>query len=153
MGDEILKTVTTLILSLILSSTLVVAKNDKFTENSRKKIAEYDKFFSQISEKRLGVSNSKINTVKNPFMMTYSKVVVKDSNSTVTIEKPTYTLTATFDKKAKLNGQWYKLYSKIGDFKLVSIRSNSVILEDKHSKKKFFIIRKNNVSKIKFSSK
>ena len=152
MGDEVLKTVTTLILSLILSSTLVVAKSDKFTENSREKIVEYDKFFSQISEKRLGVSNSKIDTVKNPFIMTYSKIVVKDSNSTVTVKKPTYTLTATFNKKAKLNGQWYKLYSEIGDFKLVSIRSNSVIIENEHSKKELFI-RKSNVSKIKFSSK
>ena len=152
MGDEILKTIIALILSLILSSTLMAAKNDEFTENFREKIAEYDKFFSEISEKRLGVSNSKIDTVKNPFIMTYGKVVVKDGNSTVKIKKPTYTLTAIFNKKAKLNGRWYKLYSKIGDFKLVSIGSNSVIIENEHSKKELFI-RKSNVSKIKFSSK
>ena len=152
MGDEILKTVITLILSLILSSTLVAAKNDKFTENFREKIAEYDKFFSQISEKRLGVSNSKIDTIKNPFIMTYSKVVVKDDNGTVTIKKPTYTLNAILNKKAKLNGQWYKLHSQIGDFKLTSIGSNSVIIKNEHSKKELFI-RKSNVSQIKFSSK
>ena len=79
MGDEILKTAIALILSLILSSTLEAANNDKFKD----KIAQYDKLFSQISEKRIGVSNSKINTVKNPFIMTYSKVVVEDGNGTV----------------------------------------------------------------------
>lgn len=143
MGDEILKPIVTLILSLILSSTLVAAKND---------IKEYDKLFSQIGKKRIGISNSQIDRVKNPFIMTYSKVVVKDGNGTVTIKKPTYTLTAILNNKAKLNGQWYKLHSEIGDFKLVSIRSNSVIIKNEHSKKELFI-RKSNVSKIKFSSK
>ncbi len=151
MGDEILKTVVALILSLILSSTLVAAKNDKFTENFKEKIAEYEKFFTQISEKRIGVSNSKIDTIKNPFIMAYNKVV-KDGNSTVIIKKPTYTLTAIFNKKAKLNGQWYKLHSEIGDFKVTSIRSNSVIIKNEHSKKELFI-RKSNVRQIKFSSK
>jgi len=152
MGDEILKTIVALILSLILSSTLVAAKNDNFTESFKKKIAEYDKFFSQISEKRIGVSNSKIDTVKNPFIMTYSKLVAQDSNGTVIQKKPTYILTAIFNKKAKLNGQWYKLHSEIGDFKLASIRSNSVIIKNEHFKKELFI-RKSNVNKIKFSSK
>ena len=151
MGDEILKTVVALILSLILSSTLVAAKNDKIAENFKEKIAEYDKFFSQISEKRIGVSNSKIDTIKNPFIMTYNKVV-KDGNSTVIINKPAYTLTAILNKKAKLNGQWYKLHSEIGDFKLTSISSNSVIMRNEHSKKELFI-RNSNVRQIKFSSK
>ena len=152
MGDEILKTVIALILSLILSSTLVAANQHKFTENFKDKIAQYDKFFTQIGEQRIGVSNSKIDTVKNPFIMTYSKVVVKDGNGTVTIKKPTYILTVIFNKKAKINGQWYKLHSEIGDFKLTSIRSNSVIIKNEHSKKELFI-RKSNVSQIKFSSK
>ncbi|HIP44653.1 MAG TPA: hypothetical protein EYG93_04875 [Sulfurospirillum arcachonense] len=138
-----MKPIVTLILSLILSSTLVAAKND---------IKEYDKLFSQIGKKRIGISNSQIDRVKNPFIMTYSKVVAKDGNGTVTIKKPTYTLTAILNNKAKLNGQWYKLHSEIGDFKLVSIRSNSVIIKNEHSKKELFI-RKSNVSKIKFSSK
>jgi len=151
MGDEILKTVIALILSLILSSTIEAASNNNFTESFKDKMAQYDKFFSQISEKRVGVSNSKIDTVKNPFIMSYKKVV-KDGNGTVTVQKPTYILTATFDKKAKINGKWYKLHGDIGDFKLVSIRSNSVIIKNEHSKKELFI-RKSNVSKIKFSSK
>ena len=68
------------------------------------------------------------------------------------MKKPTYILTATLNKKAKINGQWYKLYGEIGDFKLTNIRSNSVIIKNEHSKKELFI-RKNDVSKIKFSSK
>jgi len=146
MGDEILKTVIMLFLLLIMSSSLVTA-ND-FKDN----ISEYDKLFTQISEKRIGVSNSKIDTIKNPFIMTYNKVIVKDGNSTVTIKKPTYILTGIFNKKAKINKQWHKLHSEIGDFKLTSIGTKSVIIKNGHSKKELFI-RKSNVSKIKFSSK
>ena len=152
MGDEILKTLVILILSLVLSSSLVAAKNNKFTENFKEKMAQYDKFFAQISEKRIGVSNSKIDTVKNPFIMTYKNVVVKDGNNTITVKKPTYLLTGILNKKAKLNGQWYRLNSQIGDFKLTNIGTKSVIIKNEHSKKEIFI-RKSDVSKIKFSSK
>ena len=141
MGDEILKTIIILIISLILSSTLVSAKDNV--------VAEYDKLFTQISKKRIGVSNSKIDRIKNPFI---SRAVVKDDNSTASVEKPTHILTAIFNKRAKLNGRWYKLHSKIGDFKLISIGTKSVIMKNGHSKKELFI-RNSDVNKIKFSSK
>jgi|LGOV01.1.fsa_nt_gb hypothetical protein len=152
MGDEVLKNILTIVFlfSLVLSSS--VAQEREFSENFKSKIAEYDKFFSQISEKRFGVPNSKIDSVKNPFIMSYKKVMVKDGNTTVEIKKPSYILSATFDKKAKINGKWHKLNSQIGDFKLISIRTKSVIIKNEHSKKELFI-RKSNVSKIKFSSK
>lgn len=67
-------------------------------------------------------------------------------------QEETFVVTAIFDKKAKINGTWYKLYSEIGEYKLVSIKRNSVIIKSEHSKKELFI-RKSNVGKIKFSSK
>ena len=153
MGDEVLKKIIfTLTLSLILSSALIAAKNDRFTNNFKSKLMEYDKFFTQIGEKRIGVSNSKINTVKTPFIITNSNVIIKDGNKTVKVKKPMYILNATFNNKAKVNGQWHKINSEIGDFKLTNIRSNSVIMRNEHSKKELFI-RNSNVSKIKFSSK
>ena len=152
MGDEVLKKILALTLSLTLSSALFAVDHDKFTGEFKSKLMEYDKFFAQISEKRIGVSNTKIDKVKNPFIMSYSKVVVQDGNKTIEVKKRTYILNATFNNKAKINGQWYKLNSEIGDFKLANVRSNSVIIKNEHSKKELFI-RKNDVSKIKFSSK
>ncbi len=146
-----MKTINIIILTLSLIISSVIAK-DKLTENFKDKLSEYDKFFSQISEKRVGVENKKIDEVKNPFIMTYNKIKVKDGNSTVAVKKSTYVLNAIFSNKAKINGIWYKQNSTIGDFKLTSIRSNSVIMKNEHSKKELFI-RKSNVSKIKFSSK
>ena len=144
---KILKLVLTL--SLLLSVSMA---KDEFTQEFRNHIAEYDKFFAAIGKKRVGVSENKINSVKNPFIMSYPKIVVKDGNGTVLIKKPTYVLTVIFDNKAKINGQWYKLNSELGEFKLASISSKSVIIKNEHSKKELFI-RKSNVSKIKFSSK
>jgi len=150
MGDEVLKIVT-LIFTLLLLFSSAIAK-EVLTTEFKNKMTEYDKLFSQIGEKRIGVSNTKINMVKNPFLMTYKKVIIKDGNSTKEIKKPKYILTVIFDEKAKINGKWYKLNSKLGNFKLINIRSDSVIIQNEHSKKELFI-RKNDVSKIKFSSK
>ncbi len=91
MGDEVLKTIKVIILTLSLIISSVIAK-DKLTENFKDKLSEYDKFFSQISEKRVGVENKKIDEVKNPFIMTYNKIKVKDGNSTVAVKKSTYIL-------------------------------------------------------------
>ncbi len=143
--------IVTLIFTLLLLFSSAIAK-EVLTTEFKNKMTEYDKLFSQIGEKRIGVSNTKINMVKNPFLMTYKKVIIKDGNSTKEIKKPKYILTVIFDEKAKINGKWYKLNSKLGNFKLINIRSDSVIIQNEHSKKELFI-RKNDVSKIKFSSK
>ena len=152
MGDEILKKIILILtLSLIFSSALIAAKNDGFTENFKKRLMKYDNLFAQISKKRIGVSNSKINTIKTPFIRN-NKVKIKDSNETEKVKKPIYILNATFNNKAKVNGKWHNINSEIGKFKLTNIKSNSVTIKNGHSKKELFI-RNSNASKIKFSSK
>ena len=147
MGDEVLKTNKILIISLFVVVNLLASTNN----NIKNEIKEYDTLFEQIGQKRVGVSNSEINIVKNPFLMTNVKTVIKDGNTTK-IEKVKYVLSAIFSSKAKINGKWYKLNNEIDDFKLTKISSNSVIMRNEHSKKELFI-RKSNVGKIKFSSK
>jgi len=147
MGDEVLKTNKILIMSLFVVVNLLASANN----NIKKEIKEYDTLFEQIGQKRVGVSNSEINTIKNPFMMTNVKTVIKDGNTTK-IKTVKYVLNAIFSNKAKINGKWYKLNTEIDDLKLTKISSKSVIISNGHSKKELFI-RKSNVSKIKFSSK
>jgi len=147
MGDEILKNKTLLILFLFLLTNLGAIANDDI----KNKTKEYDKLFQQIGEKRIGVSNKKINEIQNPFIMADKKNILVDGNVT-TANKIIYSLNAIFNDKAKINGEWYKLNNQIGDFKLVKIGSKSVIIRSEHSKKELFI-RKSDVNKIKFSSK
>ena len=79
-----------------------------------------------------------------------NKIIVNDSN--VTIKEITYTLSAIINNRAKINGEWYELNNEIDNFYLVSIKRNSVVIKNEHSKKELFI-RENDASKIKFSSK
>ena len=136
-----------LVLFLFLLSSLSAIANNDF-EN---KIKEYDKLFQQISEKRIGISNNKIDHIKNPFIMMGKKNIVVDGNVTKS-NKVNYILNATFNNKAKINGTWYKLNSEINDFRVVKISNKSVIIKNEHSKKELFI-RNSDVNKIKFSSK
>lgn len=146
MGDEILKKIIFFTLfTVLLSNSFVLAGT------AEDKIKEYDTLFNQIGEKRVGISNQKIENVQNPFLMTYQKQIAPDG-SVATVKEIIYVLSAIFGKKAKINGIWYKINDKIGDLKLVRISDNSVIIKNEHSKKELFI-RKNDVSKIKFSSK
>jgi len=147
MGDEVLKTNKILIISLFVVVNLLASANN----NIKNEIKEYDTLFQEIGQKRVGVSNSEINSIKNPFLMTNVKSDIKDGNTTK-IKKITYILSAIFSNKAKINGKWYKLNNEVDDFKLTKISSKSVIISNGHSKKELFI-RKSNVGKIKFSSK
>ena len=146
MGDEVLKNIIKISLLFICLNNLSFA-NEAYKES----VKEYDRFFQEIGEKRVGVDESIINSIKNPFIMKKVEVVVKDNNSTV-VKKDIYNLSAIFDKKAKINGKWYKIGDEIGDFKLKMIKTRSVVIANEHYKKELFI-RKSNVSKIKFSSK
>jgi hypothetical protein len=145
MGDEVLKTLILLTLSLIISSAFLFAKDEVSSKTD-----EYDKLFTQISKKRIGASSQDINKVENPFIM--ERNIVIDVNSSTAKAQTIYKLNAIFDKKAKINGQWYKLNSEIDNFNLASIGKNSVIIKNEHSKKELFI-RKSDDNKIKFSSK
>lgn len=143
MGDEILKTNISykILLALLCSSWL-------FADVAEDQIKEFDKYFTQISEKRVGIASSSIDTVKNPFLMLSAKEIA-ETNSTQ-IEK-TYTLGAIFGKKAKINNEWYKLNGQVDDYKLILIKDKSVVIKNDISTKELFI-RNNDVSKITISS-
>ena len=124
---------------LFSSSTLILGNS----------IKDYDKIFEKISETRIGIKPREINKIKNPFIVVYKQNI--DSNKT---KKPkiVYSLNAIFNNKAMINKKWYKRYSKIGVYKLIKIKKNSVLLRSANKSKELFI-REENESKIKFSSK
>ena len=99
-------------------------------------VKEYDNIFEKISERRTGADNLKIDRLANPFVVTSDSIPV-DGNDTV--ETPLYVLDATFDQKAKINGQWYMKNDKVEAFTLVKVTRDSVILQNENEKKEIFI--------------
>jgi hypothetical protein len=146
MGDEVLK-------KIIFFALFVVLLSNSFVLASplEDKIKEYDTLFNQIGKKRVGISNEKIDNVKNPFLMTNQKQTTPDG-TVATVQANPYMLSAIFGKKAKINGLWYKINDTINDFKLVRISDKSVVIQNEHLEKEI-LIRKNDAIKIKFSSK
>ncbi len=148
MGDEILNK--TIKYSMNISIFLLLSSSYLFSSplvlgNDTK---GYDNIFEKISETRVGIKNKEIEKIKNPFIVIYKQSA--DGNKTK--KKIVYVLDAIFDKKAMINGKWYKIYSKIGTYKLVKIKKSSILLRNTDRTKELFI-RNKNESKIKFSSK
>ena len=113
------------------------------------KTGVYDKIFKKIGEIRVGVDTETINKLKNPFLIIYKKKL--ESNTTKKL-KIVYVLDGIFENKVKINGKWRNIYSRVGIYKIVKIKRESVILRNTNKTKELFI-RKNNGSKIKFSAK
>jgi len=109
----------------------------------------YDKIFEKISETRIGVNTKTIDKIKNPFLVIYKK---KSESNAKKKPKIIYVLDGIFENSAKVNGKWRKRYSRVGIYKIVKIKRKSVILRNANGTKELFI-RKNNGSKIKFSTK
>ena len=127
--------------------TLVEAQ-DKLPVNNE--VKEYDKIFEKIAERRSGADTIMINKLENPFIILTSEQNESDSN--VTVQAPTYVLEATFDQKAKINGNWYKKNDFVGSYMLIKITRNSVILQNDIEKKEL-VIRTKDDSNIKIFSK
>lgn len=112
-------------------------------------VKAYDKIFEKIAEKRVGADIVMIDKLGNPFVQN-SNTEGTDVNGTV--QTPTYTLDATFDNKAKINGQWFSKNDAIGPYKLTKITHNSAILQNE-SEKKELLIRTKDESNIKIFAK
>ncbi len=106
-------------------------------------IKEYQDMFEQISKKRVGLDESEIVKVKEPFLTI--KEGKKDQSGTKFAKKQTNSLIleAIFNKKAMINGKWYSLYQSIGDKKIVSISDNYVWLKTVSGREKLTIRTKN----------
>ncbi len=149
MGDEILSSIIKhnirIFAFLLFSSTFLYSATSLKLGNDTK---EYDKIFEKIGKIRVGVNKKEINKIKNPFIVIKKNV---DKNGTKKRRK-IYKLNAIFNSKAMINRKWYKKYSKVGIYKLIKIKTNSVLLRSANKSKELFI-RKNNGPRFKFSSK
>lgn len=146
MGDEILKTLLKLFFLIFTSSCLLEAKENLSLGNE---VKAYDQIFEKIAERRVGVSSVNIEKIANPFI-TLQTEASNDANATDA--KPVYILEATFDDRAKINGKWYKKREVVDAYTVLSIKHNSVVLENEIEKKELYIRTKDD-SNFKISYK
>ena len=146
MGDEILKT---LLKCFVVLAVVAISAFSKETLSLGNEVKAYDQIFSKIGEKRIGVDAKLIEGTLNPFIVSRGDSIV-DGN--ITEAKAVYVLEATFDKKAKINGVWYHQKDTIGDFKLVKVNRNFVVLQNELEKNELYIRTKDD-SNFKISYK
>lgn len=147
MGDEILKILLKTVLWSCLCFTLLNAKESLSLGSE---VKEYDKIFERIAERRVGADIIMIDKLENPFISVNTDQNSSDGNETV--QTTVFILEATFDQKAKINGNWYKKNDLVGSFKLIRITYNSVTLQNEIEKKELEI-RTKDESNVKILSK
>ena len=143
-----MKTLIQPILGLFLILNVINAQ-DKLPASSE--VKEYDKIFEKIAEKRSGADTVMIDKLENPFVI----ILDTDNNESeinATSKLPTYVLEATFDQKAKINGNWYKKNDPVGPYILIKVTRDSVILQNEIEKKELEI-RTKDESNIKIFTK
>ncbi len=140
MGDKILKK---LLLCIIFFSIALNAKMiDKVSIVKAVNIQKYNTIFEQISKKREGLSDKELSKVVTPFVNNRVLKIIKDKN--VTKSKPIILrLYGILDNKANINKKWYKINSKIYDYRLVKIKNISVVLKRKRKRLELFLRKKN----------
>lgn len=148
MGDEILKTLCNALLVVLALSQCTTAK-EEFSLGSDDMKA-YDKIFEKIAEKRLGVDTSLIDKIENPFILNLNLSNLEGEGNVS--QEVVFTLEATFDQKAKINGLWYKKNDDVSGFKLTKVDYDRVVLQNEIDKKELFIRTKDD-SNFKISYK
>lgn len=112
-------------------------------------IAEYKKMFQKISQKRIGIEESKIDRLKAPFVEVKKEIKKIDPKSGKSTYEEPFDLQAVFGNKVKMNGHWYKLGDSVNGMKIISVNDNFVWLRNKKFRKKIFIGSKNEKISIK----
>jgi len=113
---------------------------------------EIAQMVEKIKQKREGIGVEQLNGTPNPFTIVkkvvkkVKRVKKKKRSKIVKVVEPTYTLTAIFNSKAFINGKWYKLRDKIGDYRVIFIGDSSVVISSPRTTKRLKI--ESNIKKI-----
>ncbi len=113
---------------------------------------DIDQLIEKVKQKRVGLDPQKIKKLKNPFVNEKKliKIIKKKIEKEIKKKKrKIFRLQAIFNDRAKINGRWYKLGSKIEGFKIVAIRENYVILQRGNKTLKLFLHKKRKSGLIK----
>ncbi len=144
MGDKVLKR---LLFFLVGTSLFLYAGIQSGSRTLQINTQKYNIIFEQISKKRIGPSDKKLGRVPTPFVNQNVLKIIKDKNATK-IKPIILKLHGIINNRVKINKKWYKLNSYIYGYKLIKIKSISVILKLKRKKIELFLRKKNDKIKI-----
>ena len=120
--------------------------NFSYANDSFKNI---DNLIEKIKIKRVGLNSYEIKKLKDPFFYSNKRITLRAKrklfNKTI---KPYYRLSAIFNDKAKINGRWYKIGSRVGKYRLFDICRNYVKLKRNKKVLTLFLTKKSKRVKI-----
>lgn len=93
---------------------------------------KYEDKFNTLSQKRVGLSDAQISSLVNPF----SK---KNSEAEATIQEVSpdeligKELTAIIGDRVRINNEWHAVGDYMGSYRIMSIRNDSVLLENENN--------------------
>ncbi len=133
---------------------LLVALSYLFSSESFSESIEiYDNFFKKIGQERVGIEETKIDSLKDPFILKQKKEIDTENNNTKsTTKEKVYNLKAIINKRVKINNNWLTVGDSLDDFKIIGVKSRSVIISNGYNKKEIFL-REKDAKKIKFFTK
>lgn len=142
-------------LFLILFVVLMLMAKDEI----QKEVTLLDEQIDELYKEILSVSKNrpdytqKINNLANPFVSLEKRddLNLSDQNNTNASLQNSYLLQAIIDKKAKIDGKWYKKGDVIGWYKIVDISNSKVkmVLIEQESQTRELFIDANKILDIK----
>ena len=100
-----------------------------FANQLQDEINSYEQIFEKIKEKRNGLSDIELSSVKNPFKQE-SITTRSDQNSSTVYDNHSkgFSLKAILLNRANINSKWYSVGDIVDTYKITNITKNSVIL-------------------------
>ncbi|MRJ03165.1 MAG: hypothetical protein GXO19_02195 [Epsilonproteobacteria bacterium] len=100
---------------------------------------DIDQIIEKIKVPRQGLTREEIAKLKNPFIGDEKLHAVINGKGTKRRKKIVFRLESIFSNRARINGRWYRVGSKVGNYRLVAIGSRSVVLQRGNRRIRLFL--------------
>ncbi|MDR1613998.1 MAG: hypothetical protein LBS26_00305 [Campylobacteraceae bacterium] len=121
-----------------LIAIILIGTFDLFGDSSTN-IAGYDRYFNEINEVRVGISDEDVDKLSNPFAVIQTAAIPTSNNTS----EPTFQLNAIVENKVKVNNSWLKQGSSINGLRVIAIKQKSVVLGNDNKRLELFLREKN----------
>ncbi len=128
---------------LIVSSFLIVGNLCAKSVNNNNIVSKYTNMFERIGKKRVGIKESKIDSLSPPFVTIVRKKSSSRDTPIVAKVNSSPILKAIFNNQAKIGEKWYKLHDMLNEMEIVAIKDNYIVLKNEKKSKKLKLGRKN----------
>ena len=102
--------------------------NIAFANQLQEEMDSYDKIFEKINDKRSGLSDIELSSIKNPFKQEPIKTTTDQNSSIAPQASKGLSLKAILLNKANIDSKWYAVGDIVDGYKIANITRNSVFL-------------------------